>query len=88
MDAAGRIWFCDPDFYPVARADEAELAKAKIDPDWIPTVGLATDEADQLIEAADMHSITAVTAAAAFGFHPSAEVIGLPRPGPVSRCAG
>jgi hypothetical protein len=32
--------------------------------------------------------ITAVTAAAAFGFHPSAEVIGLPRPGPVSRCAG
>ena len=31
MDAAGRIWFCDPDFYPVARADEADLAKAKID---------------------------------------------------------
>ena len=31
MDAAGRIWFCDPDFYPVARADEGELAKAKID---------------------------------------------------------
>jgi hypothetical protein len=31
MDAAGRIWFCDPDFYPVARADEGDLAKAKID---------------------------------------------------------
>jgi len=31
MDAAGRVWFCDPDFYPVARADEADLARAKID---------------------------------------------------------
>lgn len=30
MDAAGRIWFCDPDFYPVARADERELAKQKL----------------------------------------------------------
>ena len=30
MDAAGRIWFCDPDFYPVARADETDLAKQKI----------------------------------------------------------
>src|SRR3954466_14075134 len=31
MDAAGRIWFCDPDFYPVARAEEGEIAKTKID---------------------------------------------------------
>jgi hypothetical protein len=30
MDAAGRIWFCDPDFYPIARADERDLAKQKI----------------------------------------------------------
>ena len=30
MDAGGRISFCDPDFYPIARADETELAKAKI----------------------------------------------------------
>jgi len=30
MDAGGRIEFCDPDFYPVARADEADLAKARI----------------------------------------------------------
>lgn len=30
MDAGGRIEFCDPDFYPVARADEAEVAKTKI----------------------------------------------------------
>jgi hypothetical protein len=30
MDAGGRISFCDPDFYPVARADEEQLAKAKI----------------------------------------------------------
>jgi hypothetical protein len=30
MAAAGRIWFCDPDFYPVARADENELAKQKL----------------------------------------------------------
>ena len=30
MGAAGRIWFCDPDFYPVARADENELAKQKL----------------------------------------------------------
>jgi len=31
MDAGGRISFCDPDFYPVARADESEVAKTKID---------------------------------------------------------
>ena len=31
MDAGGRISFCDPDFYPVARADEGEIAKTKID---------------------------------------------------------
>lgn len=30
MDAGGRISFCDLDFYPIARADESELAKAKI----------------------------------------------------------
>lgn len=30
MDAAGRIWFCDPDFYPVARNDERELARQKL----------------------------------------------------------
>jgi len=30
MDAAGRIWFCDPDFYPIARADERDLARQKI----------------------------------------------------------
>jgi Hint domain-containing protein len=30
MDAGGRIEFCDPDFYPIARADEESLAKAKI----------------------------------------------------------
>ncbi|MDQ2952341.1 MAG: Hint domain-containing protein [Chloroflexota bacterium] len=30
LDAGGRISFCDPDFYPVARADESDLAKAKI----------------------------------------------------------
>ncbi len=30
MDAGGRISFCDPDFYPIARADESALAKAKI----------------------------------------------------------
>jgi len=31
MDAGGRVSFCDPDFYPVARADESEIAKTKID---------------------------------------------------------
>lgn len=30
MDAAGRIWFCDPDFYPIGRADERDLAHQKI----------------------------------------------------------
>ena len=30
MDAGGRIEFCDPDFYPVARADERELAQQHI----------------------------------------------------------
>ncbi len=30
MDAAGRVWFCDPDVYPVARADERDLARQRI----------------------------------------------------------
>lgn len=30
MDAGGRIEFCDPDSYPIARADEADLARARI----------------------------------------------------------
>jgi hypothetical protein len=30
MDAGGRIEFCDPDFYPIARADEEVLAKSRI----------------------------------------------------------
>ncbi len=30
MDAGGRIEFCDRDFYPVARDDERDLARAKI----------------------------------------------------------
>ncbi|HYK96783.1 MAG TPA: Hint domain-containing protein [Candidatus Acidoferrales bacterium] len=30
MDAGGRIEFCDPDFYPIARSNEDDLAKAKI----------------------------------------------------------
>lgn len=30
MDAAGRIWFCDPDVYPVARTDERAAAQEKL----------------------------------------------------------
>jgi hypothetical protein len=30
MEAAGRIWFCDPDYYPIARADERDVAHQKI----------------------------------------------------------
>ena len=30
MDELGRPWFCDPDFYPVARADERELARQRL----------------------------------------------------------
>ena len=30
MDAGGRVEFCDPDYYPIARADEDQLAKARI----------------------------------------------------------
>lgn len=29
MDEIGRPWFCDPDFYPIARADERELAQQR-----------------------------------------------------------
>lgn len=29
MDELGRPFFCDPDFYPVARADEADLARQR-----------------------------------------------------------
>lgn len=29
MDELGRPWFCDPDLYPVARADERELARQR-----------------------------------------------------------
>ena len=27
FDRFGRLWYCDPDYYPVARADEADLAE-------------------------------------------------------------
>lgn len=30
MDAGGRIEFCDPDFYPIARADETDVARQRI----------------------------------------------------------
>lgn len=30
MDAGGRIEFCDPDFFPLARSNEDDLARAKI----------------------------------------------------------
>jgi hypothetical protein len=30
IDELGRPWFCDPDFYPVARADERELAQQRL----------------------------------------------------------
>ncbi|MEX2046303.1 MAG: Hint domain-containing protein [Chloroflexota bacterium] len=29
IDELGRPWFCDPDFYPVARADEGDLARER-----------------------------------------------------------
>ncbi len=30
MDEAGRPWFCDPDFYPIARADERDQAQQRL----------------------------------------------------------
>jgi hypothetical protein len=29
IDRFGRLWYCDPDFYPVARADEDSLAESR-----------------------------------------------------------
>lgn len=29
IDEFGRPWFCDPDFYPIARADEGDLARQR-----------------------------------------------------------
>ncbi|MEO8632991.1 MAG: Hint domain-containing protein [Chloroflexota bacterium] len=29
IDEVGRPWFCDPDFYPVARADEGDVARQR-----------------------------------------------------------
>lgn len=29
VDRFGRLWFCDPDFYPLARADEGDLAEQR-----------------------------------------------------------
>ncbi|HTJ61487.1 MAG TPA: Hint domain-containing protein [Candidatus Saccharimonadales bacterium] len=29
VDRFGRLWYCDPDFYPVARADEDSLAESR-----------------------------------------------------------
>ncbi len=31
VDQLGPLWYCDPDFYPVARADEADLAIERFD---------------------------------------------------------
>lgn len=30
FDQVGRPWYCDPDFYPVARADETDLARQRL----------------------------------------------------------
>ena len=30
FDQVGRPWYCDPDFYPVARADETEIARQRL----------------------------------------------------------
>jgi hypothetical protein len=30
FDQVGRPWYCDPDFYPIARADEKELARQRL----------------------------------------------------------
>lgn len=39
MEQVGRPWYCDPDFYPIARADEIDLARQRLpemqaDPDY------------------------------------------------------
>lgn len=39
MEQVGRPWYCDPDFYPIARAEEIDLAREheaqlQADPDW------------------------------------------------------
>ncbi|HEU5287836.1 MAG TPA: Hint domain-containing protein [Candidatus Limnocylindria bacterium] len=51
MEAGGRIEFCDPDFYPVARADETQRARERIgeiqkDPDTYAAIvrRVGTDE--------------------------------------------
>lgn len=51
MEAGGRIEFCDPDFYPIARADERELARQhgadmRADPDTYAAIvkRVGTDE--------------------------------------------
>lgn len=31
VDQLGPLWYCDPDFYPIARADEADLAIERFD---------------------------------------------------------
>lgn len=30
LDQVGRPWYCDPDFYPIARADETQLARQRL----------------------------------------------------------
>src|SRR6266508_7046235 len=30
FDQVGRPWYCDPDFYSIARADEKELARQRL----------------------------------------------------------
>lgn len=30
MDELGRLWFCDPDFYPIGRGDEGQRAQEKL----------------------------------------------------------
>ena len=56
FDQAGRPWYCDPDFYPIARADEKAIAVQRFsdvqkDPETYPVIlthlGLAAASTDE-----------------------------------------
>jgi hypothetical protein len=44
IDRFGRLWYCDPDFYPVARADQDSLAESRF-----PEVQKDTDAFDAIL---------------------------------------
>jgi len=57
IEALGEPFFCDPDYYPVARADESELAQS-----WFEQVDTSSEEFQSILRQLELPGSTGLTA--------------------------